>query len=376
MSLKFDLPVLAAADPSVLTPQDRVQASHSEPLFSVIIVNWNGGGFIEDAIASLSRQTFSDFELIVVDNASADGSADLIDLSSFRKAELIREARNHGFSGGVNIGARRAKGRYLALLNPDCIAEPDWLEQLSRAVILHPDVAMFASTQISMQDNSRIDGAGDNYFIIGIPWRGGFGLPVSELPETGACFSPCGAGAVIRRETFLNCGGFDEDFFCYCEDVDLGFRLRLLGERCVFWRPAVVQHFGSALSGKTIGLGILHGTRNRILTHFKNMPTICLILTLPVHILASVYFYLRTPRGVYRDAMGAGLVQGLRALNKTRAKRRSIQKSRKASTFDILRAMSWNPIKLRQSRSDVRCGAKRTHRGHVASLTGENKVVN
>lgn len=329
-------------------------AAESRPLFSVIVVNYNGKDYLPAALASLRKQTMTSFEVILVDNASTDGSADYLDLSGLPGVVTIQNTENLGFTGGVNCALDSARGTYLALLNPDCEAHETWLMELANAVTQHPDVAMFSSTQICQDDANIIDGAGDNYYFAGIPWRGGYGRPIADLPETGDCFSPCGAGAVIKRSVFDAAGGFDEDFFCYCEDVDLGFRLRLLGERCVYWRPAVVTHAGSAISGKDSEFTIYHGTRNRIWTYAKNMPMAALILTTPLHVAASLYFYWRCPGEKRRKAMGKGLLDGWRGLGDIWAKRKHVQKSRKISSFSLLRAMTWHPAKLRQRRTDVR----------------------
>lgn len=333
---------------------DALAAVDPQVLFSVIIVNFNGGEYLQAAVDSLKSQTLTDFELIVIDNDSRDKSAERLDLSGLPNAKIVYLTENLGFSGGVNHAAKLARGQYLALLNPDCEADPTWLSELSNAISAYPDVAMFTSTQISLSDASRIDGAGDNYFFIGIPWRGGYGRPVEDLPETGACFSACGASAAIKRETFISAGGFDEDFFCYCEDVDLGFRLRLAGEHCVFWRPALVHHAGSALSGKNSAFTVYHGTRNRVWTYVKNMPLAGLVLTAPLHAAASLYFYARCPGKVQRKAMGRGLVDGLKGLPAIWRKRRAVQKARSTSTLQLLQSMTWNPAKLSQRRTDVR----------------------
>ena len=172
------------------------------------------------------------------------------------------------------------------------IAKENWLEKLADAARRFPDTAMFASTQICLNDPDLLDGAGDNYFFLGVPWRGGHGQPVSRRPEFGECFSPCGAAAMIRKDCFLGQGGFDREYFCYCEDVDLAFRLRLSGERCLYIPDAQVWHKGSAISGKNSKFTVFLGTRNLVWTYFKNMPLAMLVLTYPVHALA---LHLYTP---------------------------------------------------------------------------------
>jgi GT2 family glycosyltransferase len=214
------------------------------PDFSVLIVNYNGGTYVQGALDSLKAQTHRSFEVILLDNASADGSVDALDTGGLPAFTLMRETENHGFARGNNLAAAQAKGRWLALLNPDAAARPDWLAQVMAGTKRHPGVTSFACTQLWMHDETKLDGAGDNYLIFGIPWRGGYHRPVSDLPAEGTCFSPCGASAVYLRETFATAGGFDERLFCFCEDVDLGFRLRLEGGDCVFLPDAAVSHAG------------------------------------------------------------------------------------------------------------------------------------
>ena len=170
--------------------------------FSVIIVNYNGGEYLSGALASLARQTVSDFEVFLVDNASEDDSLQRLGDELPHTLHLHPLKENIGFAAANNLAAREAKGEWIVLLNPDAAAEPDWLEKLAEGAARHPGTAMFASAQINMADPSRMDGAGDAYLGFGIPWRGGFGRPISEMPEEGTCFAPCGAGAMYKRATF------------------------------------------------------------------------------------------------------------------------------------------------------------------------------
>ena len=316
------------------------------PDFSVLIVNYNGGAYVQGALDSLKAQTHRSFEVILLDNASADGSADALDTGGLPAFTLMRETENHGFARGNNLAAAQAKGRWLALLNPDAAARPDWLAQVMAGTKRHPGVTSFACTQLWMHDETKLDGAGDNYLIFGIPWRGGYHRPVSDLPAEGTCFSPCGASAVYLRETFAGAGGFDERLFCFCEDVDLGFRLRLEGAECVFLPNAVVSHAGGGLSEKVSGFAVRYGTRNRLWVYLKCMPMPLLILTLPGHIALTAAILLRglmTSR--YGDAM-KGLLEALRGLGPVWQDRRTVQALRTASLADLARAMAWNPLRM------------------------------
>lgn len=334
------------------------------PSITVVIVNYNGGAFIQEAVNSLAQQSCKDFELIVFDNASTDGSADTLNLSSLPNAQLVRNPENLGFAGGNNKAAERARGQWLVLLNPDTIAEPDWLEQLLGAAAAHPEHKTFTSAQYDLADASRLDGTGDAYSIYGIPWRGGFGHPVTDIPESGTCFSACGAAAMYDLLLYRKLEGLDERFFCYCEDVDLGFRLQLLGYDCLYVKEAVVRHAGSGISGRASAFTIYHGTRNRTWTYIKNMPMPALILTLPAHFALSIYLLARssfTPRFV---PMLKGLRDGLAGAYGIRRSQRWRVSQPNLTITKLLKRMVWNPISLSQRRSHIRPvpGARRTAR--------------
>ena len=215
----------------------------------VIVVNYNAGPHLKRCLESLSQQSFSSFEVVVIDNASTDNSLENA-LPDNPRFKLIRIDDNIGFAAANNLGAKDCPATWLATLNPDAVTEPNWLEVLLDAARRFPDITMFGSTQIDANDPNTLDGSGDAYFTFGLAWRGNHGHPVSDLPDEGETFSPCAAAAFYKTSVFQDAGGFDERFFCYLEDVDLGFRLRLKGERCIQVKDAVVHHVGSALAGE------------------------------------------------------------------------------------------------------------------------------
>ncbi len=325
----------------------------ARPTFSVIIVNFNGGLLVQKAIDSLRAQTRQDFEVILVDNASSDQSIDALETAGLAAFTLMAETENHGFAGANNLAAGRARGDWLVLLNPDAEATPGWLDAISRATDRHPDARMFASLQLDGTLPETLDGAGDAYLIFGFPWRGGFGRSAREIPGEGECFSPCGAGAVFDRELFLRHGGFDARFFCFCEDVDLGFRLRLAGERCLFIPDAVIHHVGGALSGREGEFAIFHGTRNRLWTYVKNMPAPLLWLTLPGHVALMAYLLARAVMTGRAGPMWRGMKAGLKGLPEMRAARRAAP-PRRGSLWRIARAMAWNPLRMSKRSVHVR----------------------
>lgn len=325
----------------------------AEPAITVIVVNYNGGGFLRGCLASLAAQTFRDFETILVDNASSDNSLDTI-VEKPERLTILRETKNHGFAGGNNLAARQARGSWIALLNPDAEAAPDWLESLMRAITERPTHRIVASLQIAMVNDAILDGAGDCYLAYGYAWRGGFGRPASEAPGPGDCFAPCGAAALYPRDLFLSAGGFDERYFCYHEDVDLGFRLRLLGERCQFDPRCRVRHAGSGITGRASDFAVFHGARNGFWTYVKNMPGPLLILTFPVWIAGTIAILLR---GLATGRFGAtlrGLGVAFAHIGPILESRRRNMAKRTARIADIAAALSWNPLRFLARRPDVR----------------------
>jgi GT2 family glycosyltransferase len=223
-----------------------------------------------------------------------------------------------------------------------------------RAVAQRPSHRIVASLQIATQDAAVLDGAGDCYLAYGYAWRGGFGRPISDTPPAGECFAPCGAAALYPRDAFLAAGGFDERYFCYHEDVDLGFRLRLLGERCQFDPASKVRHAGSALTGRTSDFAVFHGARNGFWTYIKNMPGILLAVTFPVWFAGTCAILLRGLVTGRFNATVRGLSAAIGDLGPALAAREALQARRKARVTDIAASLSWNPFRFLARRPDVR----------------------
>jgi GT2 family glycosyltransferase len=255
---------------------------------AVAIVNYNGGAGLARCLDGLSRQERAPDRTLVVDNASGDGSADAV--SVFRGVELIRLSRNVGFAAANNLAARAADDcEFLALLNPDAVPAPAWLSELLAAADRCPEAAAFGSRLVWARDPALLDGTGDVYHVSGRVWRQGHRKPDHEEQNVSReIFSPCAAAALYRQAAFREAGGFDEEFFCYLEDVDLGFRLRLLGHRCIYVPASVATHEGGATAGSHSDFAVYHGHRNLVWTWFRNMPLPLLALYLPQHLLLNV----------------------------------------------------------------------------------------
>ena len=299
-------------------------------LISVIVVNWNGTPHLRRCLAALRAQQFRDFEAIVVDNASSDGSADIV-TREFPEFRLLPQPANLGFAAANNIGTRAARGEWLALLNNDAFPEPDWLAQLAQATCDYPECDGFASCQLSDADPGRLDGAGDSYHSIGLAWRSGRGRafgPPWDAPR--AVFAPCAAAALYRRAAFLEVGGFDEAFFCYFEDVDLAFRLGLRGRRFMYIPQARVRHIGSASHGQASDFARYHGHRNLVWTFVKNMPACLLWRYLPGHILFNLISLIVFTLSGQPGALWRAKWHALKGLPRVLRERRALQARRTA----------------------------------------------
>jgi GT2 family glycosyltransferase len=312
---------------------------------SVIIVNFNGGPFLRRCLETLGDQTVSPQEILIVDNGSTDGSLTGIEdlpVVAFGRVRIVVPGCNLGFAAANNLAAREAAAPWIATLNPDAFPEPEWLAELMDATRRHPGTAMFGSTQLDAADARRLDGAGDVYHASGLVWRGHHGAPVDSLPPEGEVFAPCAAAALYRRDAFLDAGGFDESFFCYCEDVDLGFRLRLLGHSCVQVAGARVHHVGSAITGRRSAFATYHSTRNRIWMFVKNMPAVLLMPLMPVHAVLNALLLLRALLLGEAGAMLRGLRDALGGIGDVLASRRIVQARRVVSVTGLASRMDWS----------------------------------
>jgi N-acetylglucosaminyl-diphospho-decaprenol L-rhamnosyltransferase len=317
---------------------------------TVVVVNFNSGTCLARCIAALAGQTYRDFGVIVVDNGSTDDSLCALDHLP-AGWEAIRLGRNTGFAAANNLAFARSEAPWVATLNPDAFPDPDWLAQLMLGVERYPGAAAFGSLQIDANRPDRLDGIGDACHVSGMYWRGGFGQPIASQQGEGEVVSVCAAAALYRRERILALGGFDEDFFCYGEDVDLGIRLRLLGHRSVQLANAVVRHVGGGSGGGRSDFAIYHGTRNRLWLFVKNMPPVLFWPLLPLHGLATIMIWLCALLNGESANVRRGVIDAFRGLPRIWHKRHQIQSSRKAS---ILPLLCWSPLAILQRRAVVR----------------------
>jgi GT2 family glycosyltransferase len=333
---------------------------------AVIIVNYNGGEMLRRCLAAVSAQTEPPARVLVMDNGSRDGSIDAC-RADFPRVEFRLLDANLGFARANNVGIDEvADCDWVALLNPDAFPAPTWIEELHRGAREFPGVPAFASCMLSAANPVVADGAGDAYRVDGLAWPRHQGGPSSGMPRRPEeVFSPSAGAGFYRRDALIAVGGLCERFFCYYEDVDLGFRLRLRGGTCQYLPRAVVKHMGSAISGgQASQFSVYHAHRNFVWTFVRNMPGKYFLFYAPAHVLAnlaSVALFVRKGQGrtilkAKRDA--------LLGLPKAFAERRQIQAARLVEPSAVVAAMQRGNLfttLFRMARSSVGQAAGRTN---------------
>ena len=322
-------------------------AESSAASVTVVIVAYDSGGYLQPCLDALSAQSFAGFEAVVADNASRDASVAQLRLPDAR-FEVRDMGANLGFAAANNRVAQDSGAEFLALLNPDATPDPDWLAALVNAARAYPEAASFGSVQLRLEQPDVLDGVGDVWHVAGLAWRAGEGWAAARAPGDGEIFAPCGAAALYRREAFLQAGGFDERFFCYCEDVDLGHRLRSAGASSRRVSAAVVRHAGSGISGRTSDFTMFHGHRNRIWTFVKNTPGPWFWWLLPYHVAFNLlYLGSAVRRRVFRPVWRS-YVAAVAGLGPFWADRRALARARRTPFGDTRRVMAaspWSPFR-------------------------------
>lgn len=299
---------------------------------TVVIPNWNGERFLGPCLSSLRRQSFREFDTVVVDNGSTDGSLALL-ARDFPEMRTISLGENRGFSAAVNTGIRGSRTELVVLLNNDTEQDPGWLSALVRAADSHPESGSFASKLLDHGDRRTLDGAGDALRRSGLPYRIGHGeTDRGQYDSPAYVFGACAAAALYRRAMLERVGLFDEDFFAYCEDGDLSFRAQLAGYRCLYVPEAVVHHVGSASTGgKRSAFATRLGSRNGLLLLVKNLPLPLVPASLPFILFGQILrLGLTALSPATRRAHLEGLTGAWRLLPRMLEKRRGIQSRRRA----------------------------------------------
>ena len=323
---------------------------------AVLIVAYRSRETVPDVIAALERQSVQPARVRLLENGSPElERVDVAGLPDF--VELVESETNLGFAAGNNRLARGVEEDWLLLLTPDAFPEADMIEQMLAATARHPGASLFGATQLAHGAPGVLDGAGDVYHFTGLPYRGGYGRTM-EPPEEGEVFGPCGALTLVRRDVFEALGGFDEDYFCYVEDVDLAYRARLAGHGAIQVKDARVSHMGYASSGRRSAFATYHGARNRFWTFFKNTPALLLPVLAPVHLGVTLLLWLSAARFGQFTLFGRAMRDALKGWPRLMEKRRTVQAARTVSAFETARLFNWNPMTLLNRAPDVRSGSR------------------
>lgn len=322
------------------------------PLVSIIVVNWNGKHLLEPCLVALAAQTCRDFELIVVDNGSTDGSAEWL-ANCQPEVRVVALDSNRGFSGGNNAGLALARGELIALLNNDAEVEPGWLAALVEVMAAQPDAGACDSKVFFHNRRDRLWAAGGDYSIAGGVAHRGYLEDGQGLTRPAEVFIAIACAAIYRRSALDHVGLFDEDFFSGYEDVDLSFRLHAAGYRVLNMPQAVAYHRVSETARVDSDFYVYHGQKNVLYTFLKNMPGRLLLKYWPLHLaytLGALAYFAR------RGRLGAALRGKLAVLRHWGAlveKRRAVQALRTVPVAELDRLFSraWLRPKLNKLRT-------------------------
>lgn len=237
-----------------------------DPIVTVVVPTLAVGGALEKCLNSLEQQTLDLFDVVVVDNSGAGRAR-----AFGSRTRVIVNQRNEGFARAVNQGIRDSHAVYVATLNDDTIADRRWLETLIACAESNPQAGMFAC-EVRLMGTSLLDSAGMLIAADGSSKQRGHEQPAADFTETRAALFPSGSAALYRRSMLDRIGLFDENFFLYCEDTDLGLRARWAGWDCCYVPGAVVEHFYSHSAGRATPLKAYYIERNRLYTVLKNFP--------------------------------------------------------------------------------------------------------
>lgn len=249
---------------------------------SVIIPNFNGEKFLKPCLDALLRQSMDDFDIIVVDDGSSDGSVKLLKDKYADRIELVEMGRNTGFCGAVNAGVKAAKSEFVILLNNDTVADERFVEELTAAIERRPRAFSINACMLTVQNPEILDGAGDLYNAFGWASARGKGKRADKFAKEKKIFSACGGASIYRRELFVKLGMLDENHFAYLEDLDLGYRARIQGYENWYTPSAGVLHVGSGTSGSRYNeFKVRLSARNNVYVVYKNMPVLQRIINTP-----------------------------------------------------------------------------------------------
>jgi GT2 family glycosyltransferase len=320
----------------ILEQKSAVKKNTTRPTVSIILLAYNALHNIQRCLDSLLAQDYLDYEIIAVDNASSDGSADYI-ARHFPEVKLIQAGENLGFGSGNNLGAHYANGEYLVFLNLDTTVEPDWLSGLITFLNQNPTAGMVTPKLLLMDRTDHINTCGNNVHISGYGYLRGWLAPASAYAQPAPVSAVSGAAFAMSRELFFELHGFDPNFFpAYAEETDLSLRARLMGHTCWYIPDSIVYHdYESSFSANKYKW--IERNRTQMLLKLYRWPT--LIMLLPALLLAEVVSwgyavmnggaYIRARLGAYRHIV--------KNWSSIMAARRHVQHCRKVQDREIIK---------------------------------------
>jgi len=303
---------------------------------AIVILNWNGINDTLLCLKSLLKQSYNDFQIIIVDNGSTDSSKLLLDKYQKKysnQINIIYNLVNLGFAGGVNIGIKYALDnnfKYIALFNNDAEADKDWLNQLVESI--KPHNIGITTGLLLHGDGKTIDSTGDWYTNWGLPFPRNRGDKRQEAAKKGLVFSASGGASLYKTSVLRDIGLFDENFFAYYEDTDISFRAQLAGYKIVYNPKAVAYHKQGATSKKLPGFTVYQTFKNLPLLFIKNVPFgLLLPIGIKFYFAYWLMFFNAIAKGSGKSAI-KGLWSGLILSFRKIKERRIIQKNKKVTT--------------------------------------------
>ena len=297
----------------------------SHPLISVIIVNYNGKKFLSDCLNSIFCQRYFPFEVIMVDNGSLDGSVEYV-RQNYPDVKILNQSTNLGFAGGTNAGIRQAGGEFILTLNNDTIISPYFIDELAKPMVSDPFVGMCGSKMIF--PDGRINSTAICISRSGAAWDRGLGEhDHGQYDGVQEVFGPCAGAALYRSMMLHEIGLFDEDFFLYFEDVDLAYRARLSGWKCMYVPTAKVIHVHGGTNQPGSDISLYYVNRNILWIVVKNFPSRALIMFIPWIIgrnIAVIPYYFLKRKG---KAIIKAKVDSVKGLPRMIKKRQNIKKT-------------------------------------------------
>lgn len=316
------------------------EKNESYPPVSVVVVNYNGKEFLKQCLLTLSKTNYPNYQIVVVDNASTDGSLTEIrnSFGSDPRIKVVENSENVGHAEGCNIGAKNTEGKYLVFLDSDTeFKAENWLWELVKFMENDDSVGLAQAKLVLAEDKNCLDYVCVDVDALGT-WAANYGSKAENLKESFEILAASAGCCIIRREIFDQAGGFDPNYFIYDDDTDLSLRVRLLGHRILYVPSAVVIHRGGILRGVS-GMMLYHSSKNRMRTVLKNYElknvwwrfSVLTFFTFAV----SVGFF-ATQKNEEAKATLKGLINPIKNLPEIWKKRLMFQSKRRVRDFELI----------------------------------------